>query len=171
MWSSNVDSEWNTNPGFVKARPHYSQHCPCSAILIGGIVAFGSPRPLAKDCRLIMARRRWHLLKFLTNVCEWKASCFSNDEWCETFILSPSSIRPSYAEGESFSSLLLANTVKKLQRPLTHESESEEASVAPHRRINNFSLILTLVFFFFFFFNFSQKLHGRVTRNVEKKST
>ena len=36
-------------------------------------MAFGSPRPLAKDCRLIMARRRWKLLKFLTNVCEWKA--------------------------------------------------------------------------------------------------
>ena len=56
---------------------------------------FWSPRPdsLAKDCHLIMARRRWNLLNFLSNVYERKASCVLNNEWCETLILSSSSIR------------------------------------------------------------------------------
>ena len=37
------------------------------------------------------------------------------------------------------------------------------------RRTNNFSLIFDIVFFFFFSI-FSEKLRGRVTRNIEKKA-
>ena len=84
-----LDSKSNKHPSFIKARPHYAQQSPCSAISTGSIVAFGSPWPadsLAEDCRLIIARRHWNLLKFLTNVHECKASCFLNNEWCETLI-------------------------------------------------------------------------------------
>ena len=54
-----LDFKSNTHPGFIKARPHYSQQSPCLAISIGVMVAFGSPWPdlLAEDCRLIIARR------------------------------------------------------------------------------------------------------------------
>ena len=67
---------------------HYPQQSPCLAISTGGIEAFGSPWPdsLAEDCRLIIARRHWNLLKFLTNVHECKASCFLKNECCETLI-------------------------------------------------------------------------------------
>ena len=85
-----LDSKSNTHPSFIKARPHmhYPQQSPHSAISTGGMVAFGSPWPdsLAEDCRLIIARRHWNLLKFLTNVHECKASRFLNNEWCETLI-------------------------------------------------------------------------------------
>ena len=90
-----LDFKSNTHPGFIKASLHYSQQSLFLAISTGGMVAFGSPWPdsLAEDCHLIIARRHWNLLKALTNVHEWKASCSLNNEWYETLMLSSSSIR------------------------------------------------------------------------------
>ena len=142
MWSSNVFYYWNsksnTHPGFIKARPQYSHQSPWCTISTGDMVAFGSPSSdsLAEDCRLIISRRHWHLLNALTNVHERisesiidkkikkkrKASCFLNNEWFETLIQLSSSIR--LRRRGKFLSLLLAKTVKKLQRPLNRESAS-----------------------------------------------
>ena len=41
-------SKSNTQPGFVEARPHYSQQSPRLAILTEGIVAFGFPWPCTR---------------------------------------------------------------------------------------------------------------------------
>ena len=139
---------------FYQSRtPHYSQHSPCSAISTGGIVAFGSP--LAKDCRLIIARRCWNLLMNGKHHVFW----ITNGLRRRSYSLLPS----DYTEGESFLppnfSPLLA---EKLQRPLNRKFANEHASVAPPSQFQ--------LGFEFFFFNFSQKLRGRVTRNIEKKA-
>ena len=93
-----------THRAFTKTRPQYSQQGPSSAISTGGMMALGSPwpYPLAEDCRLIIARRHWIFLKAFTNVHEWKASCFLNNEWFETLIQSNPLLPSDYAEGESF---------------------------------------------------------------------
>ena len=65
---------------------------------------------------------------------------------------------------------LLAITVKKLRRPLNRVCKCNvQVLRAWHRRST--TLILRSSVFFFFFLVFSQKLRGRVTRNIEKKST
>ena len=51
---------------------------------------------------------------------------------------------------------------------VTASVQVQHASVTPPSPIATPSLILTLVSFFFFLI-FSQKLRGRVTRNIEKK--
>ena len=174
MWSSssNVPYYWNsksnTHPGFIKARPQYSHQSPWCTISTGDMVAFGSPSSdsLAEDCRLIIPRRHWHLLNALTNVHERKASCFLNNEWFETLIQSSSSIR--LRRRGKFLSLLLAKTVKKLQRPLNCESAS--ATCKCHGGDAKSTTIFVWFWhrFFYFFLFFSLKLRGRVTR---KKST
>ena len=165
-----LDSQSNTHPGFVKARPHHSQHSPCSAISTGGIVAFGSPLPdsLAEDCRLIITRRCWKFGQIFDE-CAWIESIIffwiTNGVRHWSYRLLPS----DYAKEESFSPSFSQTPWRKCD---VHSTASLKVNMQVFRSPVAESTTLVWFwhwFFFFFFSNFSQKLHGRVTRNIEKK--
>ena len=150
MGRSNVFFQIKPHPGFVKARPHYSQQSPRLAISTEGIVAFGfpwpctrQPNPLAKDCRLIIAKTA---LKFAQSFdeCAWMASTMLFEQrmvWDVDPVI--------FAKGETVLLSLLAITVKT-----SSQLQAQHANLAPPSpiamQINNFQIGFDISLPFFF---------------------
>ena len=159
-----LDSRQNTYPDvFVKARPHYYQQSLHSMISTERILAFGFQWQDSVT-RLLPPISRKRVLRCFQSFgeCAWMASImlFRIMVWDVHPIIY---LHPTTEKEKVLRVFLLAITVKTTRVCKCNV----QVLRAWHRR--SIALILWSSVFFFFLV-FSQELHGRVRRNIEKKA-
>ena len=163
-----LDSRPNTCADvFVKARPHYYQQSLRSMISTERILAFGF-QWLDSVTRLLPPNSRKRALRCFQSFgeCAWMVSIM-------LFRIMVWDIHPIiYLHPTTEKEKVLLpprNNREEIATSTQSSLQVQGASVARMTPTVNSSDFVILSFFLFFFLIFSQKLRGRVTRNIEKK--